>query len=54
MPQIAEAARGFGEGAQTGVSAEELRTRLAAVTEQVRTAIDGTRNNHDLEKGRSQ
>src|SRR5262245_27359185 len=30
MPHIAEAARGFGEGARVGVSAEELRTRLAS------------------------
>ena len=50
MPHIAEAARGFGEGAQTGISAEVLRTRLASATEQVRTAVEGTRNNHNIEK----
>ena len=50
MPHIVEAARGFGEGAQTGVFAEELRKRLLFATEQVETAIEGTRHNHDLEK----
>ena len=50
MPHIAEAARGFGEGAQVGVSVEELRKRLVFATEQVKTAIEGTRNNHDVEK----
>lgn len=50
MPHIAEAARGFGEGAQISVSAEELRTRLAAATDQVRTIIEGTRQSHDIEK----
>jgi len=50
MPHIVEAARGFGEGAQTGVFAEELRKRLVFATEQVKTAIEGTRHNNDLEK----
>ena len=50
MPHMAEAARGFGEGAQTGVSAGELRTRLATATAQVRSAIEGTRNSYDLER----
>ena len=50
MPHIVEAARGFGEGAQMGVSAEELRKRLVFATEQVRTAIQGTRRDHDIEK----
>ena len=50
MPHIVEAARGFGEGAQTGVSAEELRKRLVFATEQIATAIEGTRHNHDMEK----
>ena len=50
LPHIVEAARGFGEGAQTGVFAEELRKRLVFATEQVETAIEGTRHNHDLEK----
>jgi len=50
MPHIVEAARGFGEGAQMGVSAEELRKRLVFATEQVRTAIQGTRRDHDIER----
>lgn len=50
MPHIVEAARGFGEGARTGVAAEELRKRLVFATEQVETAIEGTRHNHDIEK----
>ena len=49
MPHIVEAARGFGEGAQTGVSADQLRKRLVFATEQVETAIEGTRHNHNLE-----
>ena len=50
IPHIVEAARGFGEGAQTGISADELRERMMGATEQVETAIEGTRHNHDLEK----
>src|SRR5688572_4444522 len=50
IPHIVEAARGFGEGAKIGISAEELRKRLVFATEQVETAIEGTRHNHDLEK----
>jgi len=50
MPHIVEAARGFGEGAQTGVSADQLRKRLVFATEQVETAIEGTRHDHDIEK----
>ena len=53
MPHIAEAARGLGEGAQTGVSVEELRTRLSSATEQVRSAIEGTRYSHDMERTES-
>ena len=49
MPHIAEAARGFGEGAQLGISADQLRKRLVFATEQVRAAIEGTRRNHDME-----
>lgn len=50
LPHIVEAARGFGEGAQTGISADELRKRIAFATEQVTTAIEGTRNQHDSQK----
>ena len=49
IPHIIEAARGFGEGAQTGISADQLRKRLVFATEQVKTAIEGTRYNHDME-----
>jgi len=49
IPHIVEAARGFGEGAQTGISANELRHRLLSATEQVTTIIEETRYNHDLE-----
>lgn len=47
LPHVIEAARGFGEGAKTGVPAEQLRKRLAFATEQITTAIEGTRNGHD-------
>ena len=50
LPHGIEAARGFGEGARTGVSADDLRRQISFATEQVRTAIEGTRNHHDLEK----
>lgn len=50
MPHIVEAARGFGEGAQVSISADELRKRLVFAAEQVRTAIEGTRYDHDVEK----
>ena len=50
MPHIIEAARGFGEGAKTGVSAEDLRRQMTYATEQVTTAIEGTRTEHDFEK----
>jgi hypothetical protein len=50
LPHIVEAARGFGEGAQTGMSAEQLRKRMVHATEQITTAIEGTRNDHDNEK----
>ena len=50
MPHIAEAARGFGEGAHVGVAAEELRKSLAAATDQVRTIIEGTRHSYDIAK----
>lgn len=47
LPHIAEAARGFGEGAKTGRPAEELRKRLVFATEQITTAIEGTRRSYD-------
>lgn len=50
MPHIIEAARGFGEGAKTGIPADVLRQRLVFATEQITTAIEGTRHNHDAQK----
>ena len=50
LPHIFEAARGFGEGAKLGVPADQLRQQLAVATEQIATAIEGTRNQHDSAK----
>lgn len=50
LPHIVEAARGFGEGAKTGISADQLRKRMVFATEQITTAIEGTRADHDREK----
>ncbi len=50
LPHMVEAARGFGEGAVPGISAVQLRQRLSAATEQIHTAIDGTRSDHDPDK----
>src|SRR5256885_354821 len=47
LPHAVEAARGFGEGAKPDIPAAQLRQRLAAATEQIHTAIDGTRLSHD-------
>jgi hypothetical protein len=47
MPHIVEAARGFGEGAKTGIPADQLRKRLIFASEQITTAIEGTRHSHD-------
>jgi hypothetical protein len=45
-----EAARGFGQGARTSVPADELRTQIIFATEQVTTAIEGTRQHHGPDK----
>jgi len=50
MPHIVEAARGFGEGAKTGMPADELRSRMSFATVQVTAAVENTRNQHDFEK----
>ena len=50
LPHIVEAARGFGEGAKNGIPAEQLVKRLDFATEQVVTAIEGTRNQYDPAK----
>jgi uncharacterized damage-inducible protein DinB len=50
LPHAVEAARGFGEGAQPVIPAVQLRQRLAAATEQIHTAIDGTCKSHDADK----
>ncbi|MBI3737916.1 MAG: DinB family protein [Chloroflexi bacterium] len=47
LPHIIEAARGFGEGAKIGIPVEDLRKRMVFATEQVTTAIEGTRHDHD-------
>ncbi len=47
MPHVIEAARGFGEGAKQNIPAEQLRKNLRFATEQIQTAIEGTRNSHD-------
>jgi len=50
LPHAVEAARGFGQGAKAGIPAQQLRQRLAAATEQIHTAIEGTRNGYDPKK----
>jgi uncharacterized damage-inducible protein DinB len=50
IPHVVEAARGLGEGAKQGMPAEQLRKNLQYATEQIKTAIEGTRNSHDPEK----
>jgi len=47
MPHVLEAARGFGEGAKSNLPAVELRQRMVAATEQITTAFEGTRHQHD-------
>lgn len=46
LPHVIEAARGFGEGAKIGVRADELRSQMVVATEQVKIALEGTRNHH--------
>ena len=50
LPHVVEAARGFGEGAKQNIPAEQLRKNLQFATEQIHTAIEGTRNTHDPQK----
>jgi hypothetical protein len=50
LPHVVEAARGFGEGAKTGLTADQLRKRMVYATEQITTALEGTRAGHDPEK----
>ena len=50
LPHAVEAARGFGEGAKQRIPAVQLRQRLRAATEQIQTAIEGTRQGHDPNK----
>jgi len=47
LPHVVEAARGFGEGAKAGMSADQLRKRMVFATEQITTAIEGTPKDHD-------
>jgi hypothetical protein len=50
IPHAVEAARGLGQGAKPGIPVAQLRIRLSAATEQIHTAIEGTRYSHDPEK----
>ncbi len=43
LPHILEAARGFGEGAQVGKPADELRTQLRLATGRITEAVEQTR-----------
>jgi uncharacterized damage-inducible protein DinB len=47
LPHVVEAAKGFGEGAQRGRPAEELRRILRQASEDVNLAIEHTRDKHD-------
>ena len=50
LPHIVEAARGFGEGAKQNIPADQLRRNLRFATEQITTALEGTRHAHDPER----
>ncbi len=50
LPHVVEAARGLGEGAKQHIPADVLRRRLNEATEQIKSAIEGTRNSHDPAK----
>ena len=50
LPHAVEAARGFGEGAKQGIPAAKLHVQLSAASEQIHTAIEGTRRDHNPEK----
>src|SRR5215475_4314606 len=47
LPHITEAAKGFGEGAKTGIPAAELRKNLTKATTQIYDAIERTRSSND-------
>lgn len=47
LPHMAEAARGFGEGAHPNLPAVELRATLQTATEQINQAIEATRTRQD-------
>jgi hypothetical protein len=49
MPHIAEAAKGFGEGAKVGIPAEHLRTMLQLATESIKVAIENTKSHQKPE-----
>jgi len=53
LPHIAEAPRGFGEGAKTGIAAAELQHQLVEATAQVRTALESTRKTFKPDKTES-
>src|SRR5258706_811042 len=47
LPHITEAAKGFGEGAKTGIPAAELRENLTKATTQIYDAIERTSGKND-------
>ncbi len=49
LPHLSEAARGFGEGAQQNLPAEQLRAMLKDATQQIETAIVETLPRFDSE-----
>jgi len=50
MPHIVEAARGFGQGAKTGIPVDELRRQINFATVQITAAIEDTQDQHDFQK----
>ena len=50
LPHVIEAARGFGEGAQRNIPADKLRRQFKYASEQITTAIEGTRHIYDPKK----
>lgn len=50
LAHAVEAARGFGEGSQLNVPANELTSSLTTATNRIHVVIEGTRTNHNPEK----
>jgi uncharacterized damage-inducible protein DinB len=49
LPHIAEAAKGFGEGAKAGIRADDLRSILQQATESIRLGIENTKEHQKSE-----